>query len=65
MILSIWGSFKEMKIATEKLFPSGDIILTAYYKGQFYKKRYAAYGLAEAKKLFKQYVKEQTSLFFY
>lgn len=52
-----------MEIDTEKLFPSGDIILTAYYKGQFYKKRYAAYSLPEAKKLFRQYVKEQASLF--
>ena len=54
-----------MKIDLEKLFPSGDIILTAYYKGQFFKKRYAAYSLTEAKKLFKQYVKEQASLFKY
>lgn len=51
-----------MKIDLEKLFPSGDIILTAYYKGQFYKKRYVGYSLPEAKKLFKQYVKEQCSL---
>lgn len=53
-----------MKIDLEKLFPSGDIILTAYFKGQFYKKRYAAYSVADAKKLFKQYVKEQCSLIF-
>ena len=53
-----------MKIDTEKLFPSGDIILTAYYKGEFYKKRYVAYSLAEAKKRFREHVKEQNSLIF-
>ena len=53
-----------MKIDTEKLFPSGDFILTSYHKGQFYKKRYAAYSLSEAKKLFKEHVKEQDSLIF-
>ena len=53
-----------MEIDTEKLFPSGDIILTAYYKGQFFKKRYVAYSLVEAKKLFRRYVKEQASLIF-
>lgn len=53
-----------MRIDTEKLFPSGDIILTTYHKGEFYRKRYAAYSLAEAKRLFKIYVKKQDSLIF-
>jgi len=53
-----------MIIDTEKLFPSGDIILTTYYKGEFYKKIYSGYSLAEAKKLFKEYIKKQNSLIF-
>jgi len=52
-----------MKIDIEKLFPSGDIILTTHYKGVFYKKRYAAYSLTEAKKLFRRHVKEQANFF--
>jgi hypothetical protein len=54
-----------MLIDTEKLFPSGDIILTTYYKGEFYKKRYSCYSLAEAKKLFRAYVKEEQKKIFY
>jgi hypothetical protein len=54
-----------MIIDTEKLFPSGDIILTTYYKGEFYKKQYSGYSLAEAKKLFREYIKEEQKKIFY
>ena len=53
-----------MKIDIEKLFPSGDYVLTTYYKGEFYKMRYILFSLSEAKKRFKEYVKEQNSLIF-
>ena len=54
-----------MLIDTEKLFPSGDYILTAYYKGEFYKKIYSGYSLIQAKKLFRAYVKEEQKKIFY
>lgn len=47
-----------MQIDTEKLFPSGDIILTTYHKGEFYKMRYILCSVSEAKKRFREYVKE-------
>ena len=54
-----------MIIDTEKLFPSGDIILTTYYKGESYKIRYVGYSITEAKKMFKEYIKQEQSKVFY
>jgi hypothetical protein len=54
-----------MLIDTEKLFPSGDYILTTYYKGEFYRVRYILCSLTEAKKLFREYIKEEQKKIFY
>jgi len=54
-----------MIIDTEKLFPSGDYILTTYYKGEFYKMRYILCSSSEAKKKFREYIKQEQKKIFY
>lgn len=51
-----------MEINIEVLFPSGDLLLSTDYRGNYYKFRYSGYTKREAKTAFKAYVKEQDAL---
>ena len=48
-------------MVVERLFPSGDLLITKTYKGIFYKRRFCGYPIAMAKKLFTQQIKEKDS----
>lgn len=51
-----------MDINIEVLFPSGDLLLSTDYRGNYYKFRYNGYTKKEAKAEFVAYVIEQDAL---
>jgi hypothetical protein len=56
-----------MKIDIESRFlgHSSILVLSCYCENEFYKQRYDGYNLAEAKKLFREYIKQEQKKIFY
>ena len=47
-----------MDISVERLFPSGDILLTTLKDGYYIHQRYNGYTLRDAKRMFRAFVAE-------
>jgi hypothetical protein len=55
----------KLDIESRILGHSSILVLSCYYENEFYKQRYDGYSLAEAKKLFREYIKEEQKKIFY
>ncbi len=48
-----------MQITVERLRPSGMLLLTTIYKGEYYSHRYMDYTEKQAKRAFREHIHEQ------